>query len=539
MLPTCSSRLWPPSTMREREALVDAGIMPTSAHSAPSKLSRRRAALASTRRPWSSSSSWWNTSTSRLLTKAMSKASSTSACPWRLATAIQGTPPQSGHSGPAKALGCTAATNTSPRPAPQMPATATATETTATAVSNPGMRGQRPRSHQARAATPSAARACQAVRSSPNAPLPKPLRTCPNTMESPTPAAKPCVTEMGRKRATDARRNTPSSHWNTKASATVVPVTASTWRAFSPNPGAAPYTVASTAANNSATTVVGAYTTPARGAASVSNKPGRAADHSASAASEWSAAKSANASSPRPTAWGTVTAAADHAAAMPEDGTGTARAPRRTGVADSGWTWVSGMGLRLRGVASERARREGVAGLEAALLHAGAQPALALRTGAVGERLGHHGAAAGALQRVVADLRGRVHGFLHVALLQDRAGILGVVGPHTGETVGLQFQTHGQAVVFGLADAAAHLVHLGADAQQVLHVVAQLVGDHVGLGEVARRAEAALEGFVEAQIDVHLLVGRAVERPHGRLARAAGRGRGAAKQHQPRLLVAA
>src|SRR2546427_8208257 len=38
--------------------------------------------------------------------------------------------------------------------------------------------------------------------------------------------------------------------------------------------------------------------------------------------------------------------------------------------------------------------------------------------------------------------------------------------------------------------------------------------------------------FVEAQVDIHLLVGRAVEGSHGRLPRAAGRGRCATEQHE-------
>ena len=56
------------------------------------------------------------------------------------------------------------------------------------------------------------------------------------------------------------------------------------------------------------------------------------------------------------------------------------------------------------------------------------------------------------------------------------------------------------------------------DAEQVLHVVPELVGDHVGLREVARRAEPAVELAEEPEIEVHEPVGGAVERT--------GRGRG-------------
>ena len=51
----------------------------------------------------------------------------------------------------------------------------------------------------------------------------------------------------------------------------------------------------------------------------------------------------------------------------------------------------------------QRACRKGVAGLHIALAQPGGEPALALRTGAVREAFGHHGAAVGALQCVVAN----------------------------------------------------------------------------------------------------------------------------------------
>ena len=78
------------------------------------------------------------------------------------------------------------------------------------------------------------------------------------------------------------------------------------------------------------------------------------------------------------------------------------------------------------------------------------------------------------------------------------------------------------------------LVH---DAELVLDVVADLVGDHVGLRELSRRAELLLEHLVEAQVDVDLLVVGAVERSHRRLALAACRRPAAAEEHQLGRLV--
>ena len=72
---------------------------------------------------------------------------------------------------------------------------------------------------------------------------------------------------------------------------------------------------------------------------------------------------------------------------------------------------------------------------------------------------------------------------------------------------------------------------------QHLHVMADLVGNDVGLREIARRAEPRIEVAEERQVQIHLPVVRAVERPHRRLADAAARLCGVGEQHQSRLLV--
>jgi hypothetical protein len=91
------------------------------------------------------------------------------------------------------------------------------------------------------------------------------------------------------------------------------------------------------------------------------------------------------------------------------------------------------------------------------------------------------------------------------------------VGPHTGEAVRLELQAHRQPIRLGLrAGRLLALADLVADAHQVLHVVPDLVRDHVRLGEVAGRAEPIAQLAEEIEVDVHLAVGRAVERSHGR-----------------------
>jgi len=71
-------------------------------------------------------------------------------------------------------------------------------------------------------------------------------------------------------------------------------------------------------------------------------------------------------------------------------------------------------------------------------------------------------------------------------------------------------------------------MHLAQDAELVLHVVAHLVRDDVGLREIAGRAELCRELLVPGQVDVDGVVARAVEGTHGRLgltARGADRAR--------------
>src|SRR5262249_14872621 len=78
---------------------------------------------------------------------------------------------------------------------------------------------------------------------------------------------------------------------------------------------------------------------------------------------------------------------------------------------------------------------------------------------------------------------------------------------------------------------------------QVLHVMADLMGDHVGLRELTglaagvAGAEASLEILKERGVEINLAVVRAVERPHRGLREPTGRARDAGKHHERRRLV--
>ena len=121
--------------------------------------------------------------------------------------------------------------------------------------------------------------------------------------------------------------------------------------------------------------------------------------------------------------------------------------------------------------------------------------------------------------------------FLHVALLEHLARPVGVVRPDARVAVGLELEHHRERVAPALSrDPLLRLVHLLRGPEQRLHVMSHLVGDHVGLREVAGRAEALAQVTVEGEVDVDLLVARAVEGTHRRLRHAAGRAHHAARR---------
>src|SRR5215831_4307708 len=187
---------------------------------------------------------------------------------------------------------------------------------------------------------------------------------------------------------------------------------------------------------------------------------------------------------------------------------------------------------------SEFRCREGVALAGLARIDPALEPAYALRGAAVGERFRHDAAHRLALQTVVADRGGGVEAFLDVAGLEDLARALGVGGPDARQAVGLELHAHLERVAVGLAATALRLLDALGDAEQVLDVMADLVGDEVGLGEVARGPDLVTQIAIERQIDIELVIARTVEGAHRRLGEAASRLHGAAEQHEARLLVA-
>src|SRR5207237_9313234 len=84
------------------------------------------------------------------------------------------------------------------------------------------------------------------------------------------------------------------------------------------------------------------------------------------------------------------------------------------------------------------------------------------------------------------------------------------VRPETGVAVGLELEPDGQLIrLAGIALLLAAHTFLGP--QQVLDVMAELVRDHVRLGEVTGCMEPAPELPEESEIEVHLVIHGAVE----------------------------
>jgi hypothetical protein len=144
-----------------------------------------------------------------------------------------------------------------------------------------------------------------------------------------------------------------------------------------------------------------------------------------------------------------------------------------------------------------------------------------------------------ALQAVVADGACGAEGFFDVAGFEDAETLFGMVGPDAGQEVGLQLEPHGKLIVFGLGHAAPHAADALGNAELVLHVMADFVGDDVGLGEVARRAKTVLQLAEKAQVEIDLLVGGAVERPDRGAGEAAGRADFVAEQHERGIAIPA
>src|SRR4030042_6648811 len=99
--------------------------------------------------------------------------------------------------------------------------------------------------------------------------------------------------------------------------------------------------------------------------------------------------------------------------------------------------WSAGEGPRAGG--SRLRARERVAVGQLSAFHADPEPVHALLRATMRERVRTHRPLQALLHRVVADLRGGIHAFLDVPLLEPALGLLGLASPDAGAAIGLQF----------------------------------------------------------------------------------------------------
>ena len=112
-----------------------------------------------------------------------------------------------------------------------------------------------------------------------------------------------------------------------------------------------------------------------------------------------------------------------------------------------------------------------------------------------------------------------------------------IVCPDARKAIRLQFEPYRQCIGFALTGTALQRLNFPHDAKKILHVMADFVGDHVGLGEVTRCLEALAQFAVESKIDIEFLILAAVKRAGRRLAKSAGRLDDVREKHQGRFLI--
>jgi hypothetical protein len=99
------------------------------------------------------------------------------------------------------------------------------------------------------------------------------------------------------------------------------------------------------------------------------------------------------------------------------------------------------------------------------------------------------------LEAVVSDGRSGLQACFKIAWLDEVPLALGVVPPDPGETIGLQLHAHGQDIPLSLRGLVSEARHLLCNAHVILHVMADLMSDHIGLRKVAGRAEPSRHGI--------------------------------------------
>src|SRR6516165_738978 len=117
---------------------------------------------------------------------------------------------------------------------------------------------------------------------------------------------------------------------------------------------------------------------------------------------------------------------------------------------------------------------------------------------AAGHRAGVHVAVGVEPEAIITDCRQQPEHRFHVARFEDVPGLIGVVGPDSGEEIRLKLEANPQPFLLVLAQPRLASPLLLGNPQELLDMMSNLVGDDVGAGEVTRCVEPLLQLLEEA-----------------------------------------
>src|SRR6266513_6000127 len=141
------------------------------------------------------------------------------------------------------------------------------------------------------------------------------------------------------------------------------------------------------------------------------------------------------------------------------------------------------------------------------------------------------------LEPVVANRAGCAECFFDIAGFDNMLDPVGITSPNAGEKIRLQFEPDREPIIFRFADATARRIHTIGNAEQFLHVMSNLVGDNVALGEIASCTQAFLELTEKTEVDVNASISRTIERTGCAAGEATAGLNQVREEHKPRLLV--
>ena len=118
------------------------------------------------------------------------------------------------------------------------------------------------------------------------------------------------------------------------------------------------------------------------------------------------------------------------------------------------------------------------------------------------ETVRHNAPLALLLQAIVTNRLRGIQGLFQIACFQY-ALLLHAVPPDASEAVGLKLHAYGQTIHLRLRSILLHLAHFWLNAEQLLHVVADFMRDHVALGKIAVSAQLAFHVVIELSL-IHI-----------------------------------